>query len=43
MRYDRNDRFRNANICDMVEIVSIEDKLRENRLRWFEYVCRRPI
>ena len=31
-----NDRIRNANIRDMVGVASIEDKLRENRLRWFD-------
>ena len=32
----RNDRIRNANIRDMVGVAPIEDKLRENRLRWFD-------
>ena len=37
----RNDRIRNANTHGMVGIASIEDKLRENRLRWFGYIFRR--
>ena len=28
---------------DMVGVAPIEDKLRENRLRWFRHICRRPI
>ena len=28
----RKDRIRNANICDMLGVVPIEDKVRENRL-----------
>ena len=36
-------RIRNANIRDMVGIAPIEDKLRENRLRWFRRICCRPI
>ena len=38
----RNDRIRNANICDMVGVAPIEDKPIENRLRWFGHICRRP-
>ena len=37
----RKDRIRNANIHDTVRIVPIEDKLRENKLMWFEHICRR--
>ena len=29
----RKDKIRNSNICDMVGVALIEDKLRENRLR----------
>ena len=39
----RNDRIRNANIRDMIEVALIEDKLRENRLRWFGHICRKPM
>ena len=39
----RNDRNRNANIRDMVRVAPIDDKLRENILRWFGHICRRPI
>ena len=38
----RNDRIRNANIRDMVRVAPIEDKLIENKLRWFGLICRRP-
>ena len=38
-----NDRIRNVNIRDMVGVAPIEDKLRENRLRWFGHICCRPI
>ena len=36
----REDRIRNVNIRDMVGVAPIEDKLRENRLRWFGHICR---
>ena len=36
----RNDRIRNV---DMVGVALIVDKLRDNRLRWFRRICRRPI
>ena len=39
----RKDRTRNANIRDMVGVAPIEDKLRENRPRWYGYVCYRPV
>ena len=39
----RKDRIRDDNICDMVDVALIEDKLRKNRLRWFRHICRRPI
>lgn len=35
------DRITHENIRGAVEISSIEDKMRENRLRWFGYVLRR--
>ena len=34
----RNDRIRNTNIRDIVEVAPIEDKLRENRLKWFGHM-----
>ena len=37
-----NDIIRNANIRDMVGVAPIKDKIRENRLRWFGHICRRP-
>ena len=39
----KKDRIRNANIHDMVGVALIKDKLRENRLKWYGHVCRRPI
>ena len=36
------DKTRNANIRNMLEVAPIDDKLRENRLRWFGHICRRP-
>ena len=32
----------NANMRDMVDVVPIKDKLRENELKWFRHICRRP-
>ena len=34
---------KNEDIRSLVGIVSIEDKIRENRLRWFGYIGRRPM
>ena len=36
------DRVRNEDIRAMVGVASIEDKLRENRLRWYGHIYRRP-
>ena len=36
----RNDRIRNANIRDMIGVAPIEDKLRENTLRWFGHISK---
>ena len=38
----RKDRVRNEDIRKMVGVAPIQDKLRENRLRWFGHVQRRP-
>ena len=37
------DKVRNEDIRNLVGVVSIEDKMREYRLRWFGHVGRRPI
>ncbi|KAM3223007.1 hypothetical protein P3L10_022277 [Capsicum annuum] len=37
----RGDRVRNETIRDKVGAASVEDKMREVRLRWFEHVMRR--
>nr|XP_016440806.1 PREDICTED: uncharacterized protein LOC107766524 [Nicotiana tabacum] len=42
-RYTRKDKIRNKVITDKVEVASMEDKLRESRLRWFGHVKRRDI
>ena len=39
----RKDRIRNEYIRETVGVAHIEDKLRENRLRWFSHVQRRPV
>ena len=38
----RKNRVRNEDIQKMVGVAPIQDKLRENRLRWFGHVQRRP-
>nr|XP_016448945.1 PREDICTED: uncharacterized protein LOC107774013 [Nicotiana tabacum] len=42
-RMFRKDRIRNEVIKDKVSVAHVEDKLRESRLRLFEYVKRRNI
>ena len=32
------DRVRNDDICDRLEVASIEEKLVQHRLRWFDHV-----
>lgn len=39
--HTRRDRTRNKYILDKVGIASLEDKMREARLRWFGHVTRR--
>ncbi|XP_060179517.1 B3 domain-containing protein REM17-like isoform X4 [Lycium barbarum] len=39
--HTRNDRIRNEDIRDKVGVASVEDKMREARLRWFGHVKRR--
>jgi hypothetical protein len=36
----REDRIRNEYVRDRIGVASIEDKMRENRLRWFGHVMR---
>ncbi len=38
----RKDRIRNDYIRNKTGVASIEDKLREGRLRWFGHIHRRP-
>ncbi|KAM1032662.1 hypothetical protein FF1_036269 [Malus domestica] len=40
--HTRNDKIRNEDIRGKVGVAEIEGKLRENRLRWFGHVQRRP-
>ena len=37
----RMDKVSNEDICRLVRAAPIEDKMRENRLRWFGYIRRR--
>ncbi|KAM3233961.1 hypothetical protein P3L10_019320 [Capsicum annuum] len=37
----RGDRVRNETIREKVGVTSVEDKMREVRLRWFRHVMRR--
>ena len=37
------DKIRNKVIMRKIGVASIENKMRETRLRWFEYVRRRPM
>ena len=39
----RMDKVRNEDIRNLVGVASIENKMREHRLRWFSHVGRRPI
>lgn len=37
----REDRIRNKYVRDQIGVASIEDKMRETRLRWFGHVMKR--
>ena len=39
----RRDKIRNEQIRKMIEVSPIEKTIRENRLRWFGHIQRRPI
>ena len=39
----RRDKVRKEDIRTKIGVASIEEKMRENRLRWFGHVRRRPI
>ncbi|KAL6557565.1 hypothetical protein OROMI_017915 [Orobanche minor] len=41
--HTKKDRLRNEMIREKVIVASIEDKMMENRLRWFGHVRRRPV
>ncbi|KAK9756043.1 hypothetical protein RND81_01G069300 [Saponaria officinalis] len=41
--HTRKDRLRNEIIREKVKVAPIEDKMMENRLRWFGHVRRRPM
>jgi len=38
----RRDKVRNEDIRTKIGVASIKEKMRENRLRWFVHVRRRP-
>jgi len=40
--HTRGDKVRNEDIRDRVEVAPIEEKLIQQRLRWFGHVRRRP-
>ena len=40
--HTRNDKIKNKDIRGKVEAAEMEGKMRENRLRWFGHVQRRP-
>ena len=37
------DKVRNEDIRTKIGVASIEEKMRENRLRWFGHVRRKPV
>ena len=37
------DRIQNEHIREMVWVAPIEDKIRENRLRWFGHIQQKPL
>ena len=39
----RKDKMRNEHIRGLVGVAPIQDKIRENRLRWFGHIRRRPV
>lgn len=40
--HTRNNKIKNENVKGKLEVVVIENKMRENRLIWFGHVNRKP-
>jgi len=38
----RRDKVRNKDIRTKIGVTSVEEKIKENRLRWFSHIRRRP-
>ena len=38
----KRDKLRNEDICTKIDVALIEEKMRENRPRWFDHVQHRP-
>ena len=39
----RMDKVKNEDICSLVGVAPIEDKMRESSLRWFDHIEHRPL
>lgn len=39
----RRDRIKNETVREMIQVVPVEEKLRENTLQWFGHIYRSPV